>query len=339
MKQARLVAPGLVEDRIFDLNDPGNRDRCFEPYAQLQQGFHKYGIELHTPDRVVGKNIAFDLHMNVAEVDSAVPSYVMLLETPAIHPPNGDIGGASAFRKVFTWNDDLVDGETYIKLNFPSPIAVPAVDGFAGRDSFCCLIAGNKQVAQADERELYSERVKSIRWFEQHAAQDFVLYGIGWDKRAPWEPPLSEEEQKAKKFLWFRKAKPRRAFPSYAGKVVSKADVLRRTRFSICYENLRDYPGYITEKIFDCFFSGCVPVYWGPGNIHDYIPEDCFIDRRNFKDTAGVYDYLKSMTEQRYCEYQENMRNFVGSEAILDFGCERFVETLVQHILKDVGSL
>ena len=48
--------------------------------------------------------------------------------------------------------------------------------------------------------------------------------------------------------------------------------------FAICYENARDIPGYITEKIFDCFFAGCVPIYWGGApNVTDHIPANTFI--------------------------------------------------------------
>jgi hypothetical protein len=42
--------------------------------------------------------------------------------------------------------------------------------------------------------------------------------------------------------------------------VDSKKNTLEKYKFSICYENARDIPGYITEKIFDCFFAGCVPI-------------------------------------------------------------------------------
>lgn len=45
--------------------------------------------------------------------------------------------------------------------------------------------------------------------------------------------------------------KPR---PSYKGKVQEKQSVLKKTKFSICYENVSDLQGYITEKIFDSFF-------------------------------------------------------------------------------------
>jgi hypothetical protein len=46
---------------------------------------------------------------------------------------------------------------------------------------------------------------------------------------------------------------------SYKGKIDSKKDTLEKYKFSICYENARDTPGYITEKIFDCFFAANSP--------------------------------------------------------------------------------
>ena len=34
--------------------------------------------------------------------------------------------------------------------------------------------------------------------------------------------------------------------------------------------------GYITEKIFDSFFAGVVPIYWGAENITDYVPKSLY---------------------------------------------------------------
>ena len=71
-------------------------------------------------------------------------------------------------------------------------------------------------------------------------------------------------------------------YPSYAGEISSKRAILEQYKFSICYENMSDMPGYITEKIFDCFFAGCVPIYLGASNMTDYIPGGTFIDKRKF---------------------------------------------------------
>lgn len=41
--------------------------------------------------------------------------------------------------------------------------------------------------------------------------------------------------------------------------VATKAEVLREYRFCICFEN-DVYPGYVTEKVFDAWAGGCIPV-------------------------------------------------------------------------------
>ncbi|GGC32253.1 hypothetical protein GCM10011386_25480 [Parapedobacter defluvii] len=44
-----------------------------------------------------------------------------------------------------------------------------------------------------------------------------------------------------------------------------KTEMLRAFNFNICPENT-DYPGYVTEKLFQCFRASTVPIYWGSGN-------------------------------------------------------------------------
>jgi hypothetical protein len=51
----------------------------------------------------------------------------------------------------------------------------------------------------------------------------------------------------------------------------TKLALLRRYRFNLAFENSIDRD-YVTEKWFDCFIAGCVPVYLGAPNIGDYAP-------------------------------------------------------------------
>lgn len=44
-----------------------------------------------------------------------------------------------------------------------------------------------------------------------------------------------------------------------------KPAYLRQFCFNICPEN-SNYKGYVTEKVFDAIFSGCIPIYWGSDN-------------------------------------------------------------------------
>lgn len=334
-KLAIFIAKGIHSNSIFDFTGKSNRDNCLLPYYLLRESFLQNQFEINTIDVAKTVSPCFELHMNVNDVLSTfTPSYLLMLETPQIYPANSISSKWQNYRKIFTWRDDLVDSEYFIKINFPNPITIPNVDGWADRPHFSCIIAGNKYLAIQDDRDLYKERLNVIRWFESHAPSEFNLYGNGWDIPTFKYRLIGKAFQRLHKIIKpFFNLSP---FPSYRGKVEHKRDVLLKTRFSFCYENVRDLPGYITEKIFDSFFSGCVPVYWGASNISEYIPEDCFIDRRKFKDTESVYRFLKGITEKEFLNYQQRIVNFLASEAAVPFSAEAFADTIVKTIVKDL---
>ena len=336
MKFAVLRGNSLINNTIFDRNSPANRDDCFAPYALLKQLLNNWGIQIDTVDEAKKHNLAFEIHQDVQHATKAAINYLLMFETEFVKIENGDEAQWLKYRKVFTWDDDRVDGDRFIKINFPNPIYVYPVDGFLSRDRFCCLISGNRTLVLRDERILYPERVNAIRWFEQNAPQDFDLYGVGWDIPVVGSGLFGKLERRVWRALGrFVALRP---FPSYRGKVANKRDVLIRTRFAICYENVRDLPGYITEKIFDCFFSGCVPVYWGASNITTHIPADCFIDRRQFRDMQDVYNCLKGISEDEFKGYQQRIAAFLQSDAVYPFSSEFFAETIVNTIVQDIGS-
>ena len=336
MRFAVLRGNGLLNNIIFDRSNPANRDDCFVPYALLRERFYAAGIQIDTADKSPEETSAFELHQDVQSATKAAINYLLMFETEFVKRENGNPSEWNKYRRVFTWNDDLVDGDRFIKINFPNPIHIHPVDGFSTRDRFCCLISSNRSLVVQDDRILYPERVRAIRWFESHAPYDFDLYGVDWDMPVVHDGLLGKLERRFWRTLGrFVKLRP---FPSYRGRVAHKRDVLKRTRFAICYENVRDLPGYITEKIFDCFFSGCVPVYWGASNITAHIPADCFVDRRQYKDTREVYDFLKAMTEQEFRGYQQRIAEFLQSDAVYPFSSEFFAETIVTTIVQDLGS-
>ena len=197
------------------------------------------------------------------------------------------------------------------------------------------MIASNKTVPHSSPLLLYSERIRTIRWLEKHAPQDFDLFGLGWDT------PVARHGLVGRLISKWQRHIPKRTgevfFPSYRSKVFSKLDTMRKYRFSICYENVRELPGYITEKIFDSFFAGCVPVYWGATNITAYIPEDCFIDRRKFVSHEDLYNFMVSMAESEYDVYQERISAFLTSDRAKPFSMEAFAETIVSTIESDLG--
>ena len=58
-----------------------------------------------------------------------------------------------------------------------------------------------------------------------------------------------------------------KSLPSYRGLAASKIDIMKRYRYCLVFENQRQ-PGYVTEKLLDCFVAGSMPLYWGaPGEL------------------------------------------------------------------------
>jgi hypothetical protein len=337
---ANLVAYGMIKNEPF--NRPG-QDNCRDPFWLMREKFNAQGVILNTMDVNGMGPIAFELHVDVQTHKPFVPAFLFLWETTAICPDNASETLHSDYRLIFTWDDQLVDGCRYVKYRLPvlrhlSPFSI---FGWNGRDSFCCVIAGNKTVNNGDKRELYSKRIETIRWFERHAPYAFDLYGNGWDRSPARLRRLNRLSDK----LWL-KVSPylngmfkRRPFPSYRGTVANKHETLLRYRFSICYENVSELSGYITEKIFDCFFAGCVPVYWGASNIYDYVPRECFVDRRQFDNHESLFAFLTSMTETDYIKYQQAIQTFLESYSAELFYAEAFASNIVNTILANLKEV
>lgn len=334
MKNCSINMIGAYQDEVFNLDSNLNRDNGFYSWVVLREAFLKHQFSMHTADVNSHHDVAFELHVDVQKGNVSLPCYLLMLETSQVYPGNGILENLARYRKVFTWDDTLVDGKHFIKVNFPNPICIPPVDGFGKRDLFCCLISSNRSLNISDDRILYPERVKVIRWFEKNVPQDFYLYGMDWD--IPIIPPGLRGKLLRRFWKGLSRFIKINHFPSFRGRVERKCNVLQRSRFSICYENIRDMPGYITEKIFDSFFSGCVPVYWGASNITDYVPADCFIDRRLFADTEDIYKHLKNITEDEYRGYQQRIAVFLQSDAGHQFSSEALAETIVETILQDI---
>ena len=250
--------------------------------------------------------------------------YLFLFENEIIKPDNWKKENYRFFKKIFTWRDDIIDNKKIFKFYLPNKIPDTFSVDISRKTKFCCLIAGNKKNNQP--HELYSERIRAIRWFEKIQPAHFDLYGKGWDLTLPSTlTPLKPLLQP-----FYNTFFPH--YSSYRGEITLKRMILEQYKFSICYENVRDIPGYITEKIFDCFFAGCVPIYLGASNVTDYIPEYTFIDKRKFSDYSELFDYLNQLSEDDYTQYLYAIEEFIRSEKILPFGAKYFVNLIIHEM-------
>ena len=331
-----LYGRGLFGDEVFSLNTSSNRDNCNYPFWHLQHSINRMGGEIHTSD-LLSRPADISLYFNSPGYDIYTNrDYILLFETPQIHPENGYLDSFKSAKAVFTWNDDLVSQFGYEKFNFPNVLSIPEVDGWDHRDKFCSMISANKCVAISDGLDLYYERFLTLKWFEKNASNDFHLYGAGWNATYKKNTIFSKVLNKITKGLYPKiNFKP---FKTYNGKAPTKKEILLSSKFNICYENVKETPGYITEKIFDSFFSGCVPIYWGASNVEKYIPRECFIDRRNFSGNKELYSYMKSIKHNQYLDFQKAIRQFLLSPASSKFGHVEFSEKIVNSIFSTLKN-
>ncbi|HSJ00854.1 MAG: glycosyltransferase family 10 [Verrucomicrobium sp.] len=91
-----------------------------------------------------------------------------------------------------------------------------------------------------------------------------------------------------------------------------KLEVLRQYQFCLAFEN-NIQAHYVTEKWYDCFVAGCVPVYLGAPNIADFAPgPGSYLDvthARSLTDLASTIKATASTTPhyQNYFQWKQNM--------------------------------
>lgn len=226
----------------------------------------------------------------------------ILWEPPSVMPQNYLPENHVYFSRVYTWNDELVDNYKYFKIAYPDllPMTDNLVDFSAKK--LAVLVASNK--GSGHPKELYSARMQVIDFYENKHREDFDLYGSGWP-----------------------------SFDVYKGIILGtlsdRVEKLKSYKFCYAYENILDEPGYITEKIFNCFQAGSVPIYWGASNITQYVPEKCFIDRAKFSNDEDLYLFLKNMREDEHLEYLENIREYLISDQAKVFTMDHFIKTFM----------
>ena len=320
-------------DAVFDPQSPLNRDDCLSSFRLLKAALAQKGWQCHTvdiykaglsaPDAVVFFDIpALPVNLLLGSWKGKTRPLVVLSECEVIKPRNWNLKLHGQFDALFTWNGRFVDNKKYFRLNMSNHFPGDVPDSPAARNKFCAMIAAHKK--RPHPLELYSEREKTVRWFEDNRPGDFDLYGVGWDRRAFGGPAFARFLNRVKPLT--KLFAP--VFPSYRGTVALKKPVLEKYKFSICYENARDIPGYITEKIFDCFFAGCVPVYWGAPDIVEHVPETCFIDRRKFRSHEELHAFLKNIGEAELASRRAAIKAYLSGSAAYEYTDRYFADTV-----------
>lgn len=77
-----------------------------------------------------------------------------------------------------------------------------------------------------------------------------------------------------------------------------KLDGLKEYRFSIAMEN-SCVNTYYTEKILDCFLTGCIPIYWGTKRILEIFNPKGIIMLKDFLDVMNNFDFISEYESRK----------------------------------------
>ena len=254
--------------------------------------------------------------------------YVYAAEPPATYPSNYDKSKHGDFGGILTFSDELVDNKKYFRFDYTLPIrygkriVIPKKPPFDSK-KLLCLVSSNKFSSQRNE--LYSERIKAIRFMERNHVRDFDLYGLDWDKPVIHNRWASAIKLSGAILVFWPDSIKSRSFISYTGKTVDdKRKVLPKYKFTIAYENCIT-PGYISEKILEAMFSGCVPIYLGDPHVERRVPRNCFVDKRRYPTYESLYEYISEMEKGEHEKYLKNIEKFLNSKSIYPFTVDAFI--------------
>ena len=347
----------FISNRIFSALPVSGIKNYGYMFAAMRRQLAEKGIDLATQD--INPPEEAELIISVDQVAFfqtyqrrvGQRIYLMLNEPPTYFPLVWDKANHLAFDRVFTYDYTLVDNKKYIHHYFAidlddyPPFPVITEDVFNQR-KLLVLMAGMFQFVEpgTNSNSLLYKRYQSLKWFGEHLPSEFDFFsrsiaGNSHSFRGLRVLQVLLPRAVTKRIAdWVssRRLRPIEALNLGAVPPADKLAVIGAYRFVLCYENTQ-LPGYVSEKVFDCLFAGCVPVYLGEPNIQKFIPEDCFIDRRKFASDEALARFLQQMPYTDYANYITAMLNFAEGIERQKFGSDENARRVTEVILADLA--
>lgn len=322
MTNKNKIAFYVNDKRLFNNNlfsFEYDRDNILKIFREFKFFLNKKGFNVNTLDKCRVDECKFIFYFDIPYDDffksNTNQNILIILENQLIWPKNWDLEYHQYFKYIFTWSDQLVDNIKYFKIFIPQELSINNSFDKQDRNRYT-LISSNK--INKNKGELYNLRRKIINYFEKNNL-DFDFYGFGWDKLLPLNSIIFKLLNKLKlNFL-----NPPSDFKNYKGKTSSKDLVLSKYKFCFCFENA-EINGYITEKIFDCFRNGTIPIYLGDNLINRYIPNDCYINFSSDMDVNELINNLENITDNEILNYKKRIKYFLLKDNLKIFSYENF---------------
>lgn len=315
-------------DGLFDLTNPVlNRDGQLLPFHRMREEMNDQGVTVHTADYLLksdedaaSQNDYYSLGLlthyeQLANEGRAHLTAFLIMEPPVVAPSQYQALPrlTAAFDRVYVHNTtgdgyslEGVDSSKLHRLYWPIPHNDVIKPYWSNQNRMKRVVVINgSHNPRARARELYSNRIWAMAELSKLNVVD--LYGMGWEK---WW---------TRSALWWPYWRNRGALMQiFKGKCASKFEVLQNYQFCLCLENMK-MDGYITEKIFDCLYAGTIPLYLGAPDITQYVPQEAFIDCRQYSTWTEMWHDVAAMPPEKIEQMRQAGRAFLQSEQAAKF--------------------
>lgn len=117
------------------------------------------------------------------------------------------------------------------------------------------------------------------------------------------------------------------------GRSGDKLHAFKRHRFCLAIENHLDDPEYITEKLWDCYKTASIPIYYG--NIgRAVLPKHSYVNITAFSSIEKVGEFIRDMTLEDAQSYLEWVNN--PPSEFLDFWKTRSYKSILCRLCERV---
>ena len=328
-----------MDGEIFELPDrynptlPYGVDRYF--FYSLKKKFVKNGHSIGTIDQISIEGADLVIFIDIQDIfkyyfnainQSPRPHMILLIrEPPSFEPSHSHkiiTKISTQFDCVLTWMDDFGAVSNIKPVTLPiSPrqLSFSSSSKVTSYDERDLLVNISSNKMSSHPEELYSERERVIKFYNEYHPEKFGLYGVGWnDNYTPGKIAYGRWTEESYSF--------------YYGSTSRKSRIYDKYKFALAFENIAGLNGYVSEKVFDVFTSGRIPIYWGASNIDEYLPKKSYIDYRKFAHPHLLHRYISEMTRTEYEDRLEIIKKFLSNESE-KFRADNVASDAYNHII------
>jgi alpha(1,3/1,4) fucosyltransferase len=89
--------------------------------------------------------------------------------------------------------------------------------------------------------------------------------------------------------------------------------------------------------LFDCLLAGTVPIYLGAPDIERWVPQDCYVDMREFSSYRELRAFLHDLSSRDIEAYREAGRAYIESDRFRPFSKYAFADLFTELVTADAG--